>query len=428
MSAMNRRRALLAMLPALLAEPVFAQERGLAKSKRPENSDLPALDDYFGTFVMRQRIPGLSVALTKNSKLVYNRGFGLANIEKNLPMLATSQQRIASISKTITAVAILQCVQNKKLKLDTPILDVLAWKPYPQLRKKQDPRWKEVTVLHCLQHTQGNDRDLSFDPLDKTWEILKELGLPAPLSAEATAQYMLSQPLDFDPGTRYSYGNVGFLLLGRIIERITKKKYAEYVQQEIWKPLGVSTASIARAVPANRPKNEVSYYEANAHIGTSFYPPTTGQMVAAPDGASNIEAFEGHSGWVTTARDLVRFACDFDTPAKAKLLNEESIEILWQRPTIADTRKRPGTNYYGCGWNVRRVMGGVNCWHFGILAGVSSLVVRRSDGHCWSVLANGDYLPGTKQEITGQLAEGIHPVVDGIRVWPDKDGFDSPLK
>ena len=91
---------------------------------------------------------------------------------------------------------------------------------------------------------------------------------------------------------------------------------------------------------------------------------------------------------------------------------------------------RPTATYYGCGWSVRPVgkEGKVNAWHYGLVSGTSSLLVRRNDGFTWSLLLNMDRLPGTQKEAAPEIGEAIHKAVDAVREWPDTDQFEKLLK
>ena len=425
MSSRVDRRTWIALAGSGVAGFAFGQK---AKDKRPitgiADEKLAPLDDHFHGFLKEHKLPGLAVALARKGKLVYSRGFGSANPEKKLPMQPNSQFRIASISKCITSTAIFQLIEKKLLTLDTPLLDVLTQKPFLAAKAKVDPRWKKATVKHALQHSFGHDRDASGDPIADIWGVAKAMGTTPPLSTDQLTRYILGLKLDFEPGEKYAYGNLGYLLLGKIIEKLTKKRYGDAIKDSIWTPLKVTTASLARGTPPNRPKAEVAYLDTPGNTGTSLYPPTVGQTVPTPDGGSNIEAYDSFGGWVCSAIDLVRFARTFDDPKASPLLKAESITAMWARPEFENGGK-PKPTYYGCGWNVREIDGdkGLTTWHYGLLSGVSTVLVRRFDGFCWAILLNADYLPGTKTEIAGEVAESLHDVVDGIRDWPETDQF-----
>src|SRR5262249_18430170 len=147
----------------------------------------------------------------------------------------------------------------RRVKLDDPVLDYVLLKAHVEKDAKPDPRWHKITVRHCLQHTGGWDRDKSGDPIVIPEKIARSLGTRVPVSPESIVRYMMGQPLDFDPGLRYAYSNLGYLLLGRVIETVTQRKYEEYVRKEVLAPLGIRRMQLGRALPQHRAKGEVSY-------------------------------------------------------------------------------------------------------------------------------------------------------------------------
>ncbi|MCP3694044.1 MAG: beta-lactamase family protein, partial [Planctomycetaceae bacterium] len=169
--------------------------------------------------IKTHQVPGASLAVTRAGKLVYARGFGYADLAKKQPVQPGSQFRVASLSKPITAVAILQLVDQGKLKLTDHVFTILKPKPvFENPTDKMDPRLRQVTILHCLQHSGGWDRSASFDPMFQSVRIARSLGVEPPARAEHVIRFMMGKPLDFDPGTRYAYSNYGYCLLGRVIE------------------------------------------------------------------------------------------------------------------------------------------------------------------------------------------------------------------
>lgn len=436
MSRRPSRRDALKWAAALPFAPAAFAQKPKPKDEFPitgvADDRLKPLDDLFAGHIIRNGLPGAAVAVSRHGRLVYARGFGYANVEKKLPVQPTALFRLASVSKPITAVAVLQLVEKKLIKLDAPILDYVSVKPFLEPKAKVDPRWKKVTVRHCLQQTGGWDRDLSLDPCTDTWAVAKALGTTPPLTPEQVTRYALGRPLDFDPGERYCYANQSYLLLGRAIEKVTQGRYEEYVRKRVFGPLKIAAPRLARGTPPNRPKVEVSYYDAKGETSTSLYPPTAGQVVPTPDGGLNVEGFEAHGGWVASAVDLVKFTTAFDDPAKCPLLSEGSVREMWARPDGAagSNRGRPTETYYGCGWSVRPIgnAGKVNAWHYGLISGTSTVIVRRNDGFAWAVLFNTDRIKGTKTEAAGGVAEQIHTAVDAVTDWPDTDQFEKLLK
>jgi N-acyl-D-amino-acid deacylase len=322
--------------------------------------------------------------------MVYARGFGYADVESREPVQPQSRFRIASISKPITAVAVMQLVEQGKLKLDDKVLEVLKLQPRRVEGTKGDARLLEVTVRHCLEHTGGWDRDRSFDPMFRSVAFARELNLTPPAKACDVIECMLGVPLDFAPGERYAYSNYGYCLLGRVIEQLSGKSYEEYVRESVLAPLGIRDMQIGKTLPEGRAAGEVKYYDGGK--GPAVVGEMLGEPVPHPYGAWYLEAMDSHGGWIASAEDLVKFAASFDVPAACPILKPESIAAMFSRPAGPagyEADGKPKAAYYGLGWNVRPVgENGANTWHTGSLPGTSTLLVRRHDGLDWCVLFN----------------------------------------
>ena len=391
------------------------------------NSDLEPFDRLMTSFVRENKVPGASLAVTRNSRLVYARGFGYAEVEHEEPVQPAALFRIASVSKPITAVAVLHLVERNKLKLENKVIDRMKLSPFLMPGTKPDERWKHITIRHCLQHTGGWDREKTYDPIGRPRVIAKALQSELPVSPAQIVRYMMGQPLDFDPGERYAYSNLGYLVLGRILEAVTGQGYATYVKKEILSPLGIKTMRLGRALLQHRGEGEVKYYDAKNRRGPALYPPLVGQAVPLQYGAENLEAFEAHGGWIASAVDLVRFATAWDNPARSPLLREKTIDAMWARPSGRVGKEpdgKPKAAFYGCGWMVRPVGNGgkSNNWHAGFIAGTEALLVRRWDGLNWAVLFNTAHNPEGKS-LTGLIDGRIHQAADQVKHWPSNDQF-----
>ena len=387
-----------------------------------DQAELASFDELMTTFVREQQVPGAALAVTKDSRLVYARGFGLADRQRQQPVQPTALFRIASISKPVTAVAVLQLVERKKLTLNAGVCDVLA------LPEPSDARWKQITILHLLQHTGGWDRDKAFDPMFRSVLIARALKVPPPAEPRHIIQYMVGQPLDFDPGSRYAYSNFGFCLLGRVIERVAGIAYERYVQQEVLAPLGVRRMRLGKTLPAERVGDEVVYY---GHGNAPAVVGAIGTLVPWPYGAWFLEAMDAHGGWIASAVDLVRFASAFDVPQACPILRPESIATMFGRPEGAagyEVGGKPKVAYYGCGWQVRtlRREGEINTWHTGSLDGTSTLLVRRYDGKNWAVLFNTRNAPDGHR-LADKIDHLLHQAADRVRSWPTTDQFPQLL-
>ncbi len=395
---------------------------------KPDDDDLPvtgkavpglaSFDNLMTDFIRKYHLPGGALAVARGERVVYARGFGYADRDKKEPVEPDALFRIASVTKTLTSVAVLQLVERGKLSLDDKVFDVLDLKAPTGPKVKFDGRWKKVTILHLLQHRGGWDRDKSFDPMFRSPAICEELKVAPPADQDAIIRYMLRRPLDFAPGERYAYSNFGYCLLGRVIEKISGRGYEDYVKKEVLAPLGVRRMRLGKTLPGGRARGEVKYYAPGE--GAAIMGPRLGKPVPWPYGGWCLESMDSHGGWIASAGDLVRFASASDDPRHCKILGAKSIKTMFARPPGAageDKNGRPAATYYGCGWSVRPVGGGkANTWHTGSLDGTSTLLVRRSDGLTWAVLFN------SRQAKGGEPADLIDPLVhqaaDAVKRWP----------
>lgn len=420
------RRACLAAMGSMLAASRCALGR-----QAPEAREVPVtgeaapglepFDRLMTRFVREQDVPGASLAVGKGGRVVYARGFGHADPSRQVPVAPEALFRIASVSKPITAVAVLQLVERGRFALEDRAFALLDLKPALKPGQSVDPRLKSITVRQLLQHTAGWDRDASFDPIGRIQAMARVLGEEPPISPEGVARYTMGLPLDFDPGARMAYSNVGYLVLGRLIAAYGDMPYETYIRDQILNPLGITRAQLGHGAASERAAGEVSYFDRNKRFGPAVVGPHLGERVPLPDGAENLDGFEAHGGWIASAPDLVRFAAAFDDPAACPILKPETIETMFSRPEGAagfEPDGRPRDAYYACGWNVRPLGDrGRNTWHGGLIAGTSALLVRRHDGLDWAVLFN------TQSNADGHTLAGvidplIHRAADAVRAWP----------
>lgn len=435
MSRCSRRSFLAAAAAAGLNVPmrrsVFASSAEQELSVSGEaNDDLAPFDRLMTKFVGQHRVPGAALAVTRQGKLVYARGFGFADVEQKEPVEPAALFRIASVSKPITAVAVMRLVEQGRLRLDDKVVDRMQLAPHVDRGAEPDKRWRQITIRHCLQHTGGWDREKSGDPIGRPREIAQALGVPSPARPVDIVRFMMGRPLDFDPGSRHVYSNLGYLVLGRIIEKTTGENYESFVKKELLTPLGIEAAQLGRPRLEDRAASEVKYYDSQKRTGESLYPPH--DRVPIQYGVDNLAGYEEHGGWIASAVELVRFASAFDDPQTSPLLRPATIAEMFARPEGAagyEADGKPKDAYYGCGWNVRpiRNTGKANHWHAGFIAGSEALLVRRWDGLNWAVVFNTAQTPDGKQRLVGLIDGPIHQAADEVKRWPEVDQFTKLL-
>jgi N-acyl-D-amino-acid deacylase len=375
---------------------------------------MSSVDSVISALMTRWDIPGGAVGIVRDGRLVYARGFGYADVASQEVTAPDDLFRIASVSKPVTSAAILRLVEEGRLSLDEPAFALLAdITPLPGATV--DPRLATITVRHLLVHSGGWDRALTFDPMFRPTEIAEATGTPAPASAEAIIRYMLGQPLDFDPGSRYAYSNFGYAVLGRIIERISGLSYEQFVQEAVLAPAGVTRMRLGRSLLADRAPGEVRYYDP-ATVNSVF--PGEG-AVPVPYGAFNIEAMDAHGGWIASTVDLLRFETAVDLfPSRPDVLTPASIGLMTAKPPSPLWDGSPV--HYGLGWLVHPVEG--NWWHGGSLPGTATIMVRTATRLAWVALFNA-HPTMSNATIEAELDEAMWEAVNGVTAWPAHDLF-----
>jgi CubicO group peptidase (beta-lactamase class C family) len=352
------------------------------ENKGMNNVDLNFIDTKILAYMNKHDIPGLSMAITKEERLVFAKGYGYANQDTEEPVNTSHLFRIASISKPITAVAIMKLIEDGKLSLDRKVFGAggifgaqYGTKPY------SDPV-KMITVQHLLEHTSGWSNDCG-DPMFMNLAF----------NHSALIGWVLdNRPLKNEPGTKYDYLNFGYCLLGRIIEKVTGQSYESYVQNNILSRCGISKMEIGGDMEAARKPNEVVYY------GPIGYPY-----------GLKATRMDSHGGWIASPTDLLRFMVRTDDfAAKPDILQPATIKIMFKGSSV--------NPYYGKGWRVYAN----HKRHGGAMPGTSGDLVRRDDGFCFAVLVNIWPLNDREHE---ELDKVMNEIVNGVSNWPGYDLF-----
>lgn len=365
-------------------------------------------------FLARAGIPGAAVAVSKDGRLVYARGFGYADTEAGTPVQPDSRFRIASISKSITGVAVMKLVEDGLLELDQPAFPLLS-DLQPAAGATEDPRLSDVTVRDLLQHSGGWDRDgTGYDPMFDAVNIANAMGTTRPADCETTIRYMRGRPLDFTPGSKYSYSNFGYCVLGRVIERVTGEDYEAYVD-DLLTEAGITDMDLGHSLLEDRLPGEVSYYPPDPTMSVF-----DGLSVPWPYGGFHIEAMDAHGGWVASAVDLLKFSAGVDGLSnRPDLLTPASMDEMSARPSIPTWNGTP--SWYGLGWSFNT---NGHWWHNGSLPGSESLLVRSAyEGLHWAVLVN--HRPANSSPHLGQIDQLMWELALATTTWPTHDLFES---
>jgi CubicO group peptidase (beta-lactamase class C family) len=325
-------------------------------------------------------VPGGAIAVMRNGELVFARGYGLADTATGRVVQPDTRFRIAGIGQPITAVATMSLIEAGKLSLTTPVRAFLG------LATATDPRWDTITVGHLLEHTGGWDSRVSEDPVFQARKIATTLGVASPPSAAQTVQYMVRQPLDFQPGSKFIASNFGYVLLGEIIAKAAGMPYEQYARG-LFERAGASGIVHGGGPPAHRYGGESQYYvPSGSPTFPSVYDDSPG-IVQAPNGAFGMDTILASGGWVGSPIDLLRFLRAVDPKTgSAAIISPASIQAMLARPaTYTDNQDA----YFARGWNYRPTSSVDGHWfQQGTLDGTSSIIIRLATGLSFAAVFN----------------------------------------
>ncbi len=384
---------------------------------------MASYDQIIPDLMRKHSIPGGAVAVMRDGRLIYARGFGYADVENKTPVQPDALFRIASVSKPITGVAIMKLVEEGKLGLDDRVAPFIAHLT-PAQGATVDPRWEQITIRQLLNHTGGWDRDKpngGFDPMFRPAIAAAAVDAPEPASAETIIRYMKGMPLDFDPGTKHVYSNFGYAILGRVIERSSGMPYEAYVRARVLQPVGADRTRLGKTRMGDALADEVRYYFPGLGLNAPTVPsifPGEG-TVPVNYGGYYVEAMDAHGGWVSSTVDLLRFMAGVDGRAsRPDILGAGLVaEMTSNGPAVC----AGGACYYAGGWLVRPTQGDANWWHGGDLPGTTAILVRSYHNFSWVALFNANAAPAFDNELDAALWSALA----GVTSFPAHDLFST---
>ena len=345
----------------------------LISNEMSEAPELSKLDRDVKTFMQRWWIRGMSLSIMRGDSLVYAKGYGKADEDRE--MAPSDVLRIASVSKLITAAGILKLQEEGKLRLSDKVFGeggILSDSIYTSAIKEK--AYFDITIEQLLRHESG----LSIrrgDPMFTTRDIMHIYRLKEAPDSKTLVPIVLQRRLGFRPGTGSSYSNFGYLLLSLIIEKVGEEPYEDWMQKNILRPAGCRDFSIAHNYYRERRPNESRYYMQDNDPLVPEYN-NSGDSVVRCYGGSDIRALSGAGAWVCSTPELARFVASIDG-------RSEVPDILSKKSVQAMTAVREG-HKYALGWNEVR-----DGWlRTGSFAGTNSIVYYFPDGECWILVSN----------------------------------------
>ena len=312
----------------------------------------------------------------------------------------------------MTAVAIMKLAEEGRLSLNDKVFGENAILNDPYFSNPKDERAYDITVAHLLSHEAGWSQrwgDQMFMPLT----IADQMGVELPVDTKTIIRFALDKRLHFTPGTGRAYSNLGYAILGLVIEKVAGMPYDQYCKKSVLEPLGIFDMTLAHNLPDQKAPFEVTYYEPSDVLPKlSIY--GTGELLAPSYGGNDIEALGAAGAWLATAPDLLRLllAIDgFDSPPD--ILSPLSISLMTD-------------NYKGlapAGWKTTMENG--TWWRTGSFPGTAGMMKRLPDGTAWVVLLNSSTWNGP--EIHSYISDLMNRIAQNLKAAPGFDLFAYSL-
>ncbi len=333
--------------------------------------------------------PGATVIVTRDGKTIYRAAFGLANLEKKIPLKPDDVLRIGSLSKQFTAVAILMLADRGQLSLSDPITKFL-----PDYPKTGDA----VTIEHLLTHTAG------IPSYTDTPDY--EAGMAKAVTVKEMIARFQDQPLKFTPGSRWEYSNSGYFLLGAVIERISRMSYSAFLTRAIFSPLGMKDSAYEGFERSG--KKRVEGYADKRTVATPLH-------MSQPYAAGSL---------ISSVDDLAIWDAAISA---GKMLKAETWKRAFTPYTLSDGNKTT----YGYGWFVRKLQGQDAAGHSGGINGFVSHGLRVPESKVYAAvlfnrMGGGGANPGYLAEKIAAIAMG-RPYKDLKAITLDAAALDKHI-
>ncbi len=342
-----------------------------------DTSALSGLDTRVENYMRQWGLRGASLAIMRGDSLLYAKGYGWSDQEKEVKMEPFNIMRVASVSKLLTATGIMKLQEDGLLSLKDTVFGprgILTDTAYTSVMR--DPNYKKITVEDLLRH-KGGFTSAGGDPMFSTRFIMMQNHLDTPPDHETLLKTQLKRRLRYVPGTSQYYSNFGYLLLSMVIEKVTGLDYEKYMQDSVLTKAGCFDMHIANNYYEDRFSNEVRYYN-GADSGLIEEYNNSGRMVDRCYGGNDIHSLAGAGAWVSSVPELARFVASIDgKPGVPDILSAESVA---QMTEWFDERT------YSLGWNDTKPSG--EWTRTGTLSGTSALIKYYPDGECWIMVTN----------------------------------------
>jgi len=332
-----------------------------ASSTRLSASQSDKVDDYVKAEMTRQKIPGLSIAVVNNGEIKKAKGYGLANVELNVPATTDTIFQSGSVGKQFTATLAMMLVEEGRMSLDDHISKYIPNAP---------ATWKDITLRHLLTHTSGISN-----------RIYNQINMRQDYSEDELVEKIAALPLDFQPGEKWNYSNSGYVMLGILIHKATSRFYGDLLRERIFAPLGMSTAHIINEADIV-PNRAAGYRLVKGELKNQEW--VSPALNTTADGSLYL-----------TVQDMAKWDAALYTD---KLLRRSSLDMMWTPVKLNDGK----TQQYGFGWGFGNARGHRIIEHGGAWQGFTTYIARYVDDKLTIIVLTN--LAGANP---GKIAHGI---------------------
>src|SRR5277367_812042 len=298
-----------------------------------------AVDEFVRSEMAKQHIPGLALLVSRDGQVIRAQGYGLANVELRVPVTPETIFQSGSVGKQFTATAVMMLVEQGKIGLEDPLTKYFPDAP---------DAWKQVTIRELLSHTAG------FGDYPKSFDMRKDY------TEAEMIKIVEAIPLAYAPGTSWSYSNLGFLTLGIVVHKVTGQFYGDYLQEHIFRPLGMNTTRVISEADIV-PNRSAGYRLVKGELKNQEWVSPVVNTTA--DGSLYFSIL-----------DLAKWDAALYTE---KLLKRSSLDLMW---TPAKLRNgQPNSGHYGFGWFIETAKGHRVIEHEGAWQGFETQISRYVD-------------------------------------------------
>lgn len=415
------------VLVAVMAVNLYSNARGADTEENIETEEIPPtplnhlmhnsmsdlketekFDAAIRRFMRYWDIKGGSFALMRNDSLIYAKGYGYSDIKDSIECEVKNVFRVASVSKLITAVAIMRLCETGKLSTQDFVFGEEGILCDSLFLNYRDKNIKKITVEHLLRHT-GGFANPHGDAAFNTDLVAKYLDKELPLSMDDMVQYATRIRLRARPGGWFNYSNLGYIILSKVIEKASGMPYETYVKDSILAPMGCYDIHLAHNYSDEFLDNEVNYYEVKEAEPVPAYDGSD-TLVMKSRGGNDVHGLYGAGGWVASPVELLRFVSAIDNcPVKGEFLSQESIDFMTMY----------SKNFKPAGW---ASVTSREWLRTGTMAGTSALIKAQKDGYTWVFISNSSSWTGPA--LSRRMGRDITRALQRVKKWPEVDYFN----